>query len=143
MGKCKSRTLQEEARRAELVGLLRVGVQRTIVLTAEGSLPIAAVEKVLAVVNVTNGQAKAFPKPASGRESLRLSIDELDLSVRASRCMRDGRISMVRQLVRMTAKELEGVPGFTRFPRREVELKLGRKGLRLEMSKDDIAGLAS
>lgn len=64
---------------------------------------------------------------------LRMSIHELDLSVRSGNCLEAAQIDTVGQLVRMTETELLKIRSFGKTSLREVKRKLEDMGLSLGM----------
>jgi DNA-directed RNA polymerase subunit alpha len=62
---------------------------------------------------------------------LDMSIEQLDLSVRASNCLESARINTVAQIVTMTEPELLKLRSFGRTSLREVKRKLQDIGLDL------------
>jgi len=62
---------------------------------------------------------------------LRMSINDLDLSVRAANCLESARISTVAELVRRNESELIKVRSFGKTSLREVKKKLEELGLSL------------
>jgi DNA-directed RNA polymerase subunit alpha len=77
------------------------------------------------------------------REILKRSIDELEISVRASNCLKDKNIKTIGELVRKSSKELLSYENFGRKSLKELEKNLAKVGLHLEMDvskylKEDI-----
>ena len=72
------------------------------------------------------------------KEVLSRAISTLDLSVRASNCMREEKIETVAELVRRTRDDLLGVKNFGKTSLREIEKKLDELGLKLGMDVDAI-----
>lgn len=77
------------------------------------------------------------------REILKRSIDELEISVRASNCLKDKDIKTIGELVRKSSKELLSFENFGRKSLKELEKNLAKVGLHLEMDvnkylKEDI-----
>lgn len=77
------------------------------------------------------------------REILKRSIDELEISVRASNCLKDKDIKTIGELVRKSSKELLSFENFGRKSLKELEKNLAKVGLQLEMDvnkylKEDI-----
>jgi DNA-directed RNA polymerase subunit alpha len=70
------------------------------------------------------------------REILKRSIDELEISVRASNCLKDKNIKTIGELVRKSSKELLSYENFGRKSLKELEKNLARVGLHLEMDVD-------
>jgi DNA-directed RNA polymerase subunit alpha len=63
-----------------------------------------------------------------------MSVNELDLSVRASNCLESARIQTVADLVSRTESDLLKVRSFGRTSLREVKKKLTDMGLDLGMT---------
>ena len=77
------------------------------------------------------------------REILKRSIDELEISVRASNCLKERDIKTIGELVRKSSKELLSYENFGRKSLKELEKNLAKVGLHLEMDvnkylKEDI-----
>jgi DNA-directed RNA polymerase subunit alpha len=77
------------------------------------------------------------------RETLKRSIDELEISVRASNCLKNENIKTIGDLVRKSGKELLTYENFGRKSLKELEKNLQKVALHLEMDvdkylKDDI-----
>lgn len=77
------------------------------------------------------------------REILKRSIDELEISVRASNCLKNKKIQTIGDLVRKSGKELLTYENFGRKSLKELEKILGKMSLQLEMDvgkylKEDI-----
>jgi DNA-directed RNA polymerase subunit alpha len=77
------------------------------------------------------------------REILKRSIDELEISVRASNCLKDKNIKTIGELVKKSNKELLSYENFGRKSLKELEKNLAKVGLQLEMDvtkylKEDI-----
>lgn len=77
------------------------------------------------------------------REILKRSIDELEISVRASNCLKDKDIKTIGELVKKSSKELLSFENFGRKSLKELEKNLAKVGLHLEMDvnkylKEDI-----
>ena len=75
---------------------------------------------------------------SSLKEMLARPISTLDLSVRASNCMREEKIETVGELVRRTKDDLLQVKNFGKTSLREIEKKLDELGLSLGMDVDAI-----
>ena len=69
---------------------------------------------------------------------LNMTVQELDLSVRANNCLESARIQNVRDLVLRPESELLKVRSFGKTSLREVKRRLQDMGLRLGMSEDDL-----
>jgi len=65
-----------------------------------------------------------------------MTIQELDLSVRANNCLESAKITTVRDLVRKTDSDLLKVRSFGKTSLREVKRKLADLGLSLGMDLD-------
>lgn len=70
---------------------------------------------------------------------LNMTIQELDLSVRANNCLESAKISSVRDLVQKTDADLLKVRSFGKTSLREVKRRLADLGLALGMDLDAIA----
>lgn len=70
------------------------------------------------------------------REILKRSIDELEISVRASNCLKNEDIKTIGDLVRKNGKELLTYENFGRKSLKELEKNLAKIGLHLEMDVD-------
>jgi DNA-directed RNA polymerase subunit alpha len=70
------------------------------------------------------------------QQKLNMSIQELDLSVRANNCLESAKISSVRELVKKTDGDLLKVRSFGKTSLREVKRKLADMGLSLGMDLD-------
>ena len=70
------------------------------------------------------------------REILKRSIDELEISVRASNCLKDKNIKTIGELVKKSSKELLSYENFGRKSLKELEKNLAKVGLHLEMNVD-------
>src|SRR3954466_4079479 len=70
---------------------------------------------------------------------LNMTIQELDLSVRANNCLESAKIASVRELVKKTDADLLKVRSFGKTSLREVKRKLADMGLSLGMDLDAIA----
>ena len=65
-----------------------------------------------------------------------MSVQELDLSVRANNCLESAKIATVRELVKKTDGDLLKVRSFGKTSLREVKRKLADMGLSLGMDLD-------
>src|SRR5438874_66831 len=72
------------------------------------------------------------------QQKLDMSIQELDLSVRANNCLESAKIGAVRDLVKKTDADLLKVRSFGKTSLREVKRKLADLGLSLGMDLDNI-----
>ncbi len=70
------------------------------------------------------------------REILKRSIDELEISVRTSNCLKSKNIKTIGDLVRKSSKELLSYDNFGRKSLKELEKILHGMGLHLEMDVD-------
>src|ERR1700683_4717851 len=70
------------------------------------------------------------------QQKLNMTIQELDLSVRANNCLESAKFSTVRDLVRKTDSDLLKVRSFGKTSLREVKRKLADLGLSLGMDLD-------
>jgi DNA-directed RNA polymerase subunit alpha len=73
------------------------------------------------------------------QSKLNMSIQELDLSVRANNCLESAKIGTVRDLVKKTDADLLKVRSFGKTSLREVKRKLADMGLSLGMDLDAAA----
>src|SRR5881394_1111132 len=72
-------------------------------------------------------------------QKLNMSVQELDLSVRANNCLESAKIQTVRDLVKKTDADLLKVRSFGKTSLREVKRKLADLGLSLGMDLDAAA----
>ena len=70
-------------------------------------------------------------------EKLKISIEEMELSVRAGNCLESVKIDTIGELVRMTEAELLKVRSFGKTSLREIKRKLADMGLSLGMTDID------
>jgi DNA-directed RNA polymerase subunit alpha len=70
------------------------------------------------------------------QQKLGMSVQELDLSVRANNCLESAKIATVKDLVKKTDSELLKVRSFGKTSLREVKRKLADMGLSLGMDLD-------
>ncbi|MFT3786594.1 MAG: DNA-directed RNA polymerase subunit alpha [Tepidisphaeraceae bacterium] len=90
------------------------------------------------------GSLKVATKPTIDpdiEQKLNMTIQELDLSVRANNCLESARIQTVRDLVLKTDGDLLKVRSFGKTSLREVKRRLQDLGLRLGMTPDELAGI--
>jgi len=73
------------------------------------------------------------------QSKLNMTVQELDLSVRANNCLESAKIATVRELVKKTDADLLKVRSFGKTSLREVKRKLADMGLSLGMDLDAIA----
>ena len=86
-------------------------------------------------VNALRDANKAMIDPDL-QQKLNMTIQELDLSVRANNCLESAKIGTVRDLVRKTDADLLRVRSFGKTSLREVKRKLADMGLSLGMDLD-------
>jgi DNA-directed RNA polymerase alpha subunit len=72
-------------------------------------------------------------------QKLSMTVQELDLSVRANNCLESAKIGTVRELVKKTDSDLLKVRSFGKTSLREVKRKLADLGLSLGMDLDSPA----
>ena len=72
-------------------------------------------------------------------QKLNMSVQELDLSVRANNCLESAKIQTVRDLVKKNDSDLLKVRSFGKTSLREVKRKLADLGLSLGMDLDAAA----
>jgi len=77
------------------------------------------------------------PEEAQMYEKLRMSISELELSVRSSNCLREANIKTIADLVRKSESELLGLRNFGKKSLTEVKELIVGMGLTLGMPIDD------
>jgi DNA-directed RNA polymerase subunit alpha len=70
------------------------------------------------------------------QQKLSMTVQELDLSVRANNCLESAKISSVRDLVKKTDQDLLKVRSFGKTSLREVKRRLADMGLSLGMDLD-------
>jgi DNA-directed RNA polymerase subunit alpha len=70
------------------------------------------------------------------QQKLNMTVQELDLSVRANNCLESAKIGTVRELVKKTDTDLLKVRSFGKTSLREVKRKLADMGLSLGMDLD-------
>src|SRR5947208_2506075 len=73
------------------------------------------------------------------QQKLNMTVQELDLSVRANNCLESAKISTVRDLVKKTDADLLKVRSFGKTSLREVKRRLADMGLSLGMDLDAVA----
>jgi DNA-directed RNA polymerase subunit alpha len=76
-------------------------------------------------------------------QKLNMTIQELDLSVRANNCLESAKIQSVRDLVKKTDADLLKVRSFGKTSLREVKRKLADMGLSLGMDLDAVPTAAA
>ena len=74
------------------------------------------------------------------QSKLRMSVHELELSVRANNCLESAKIETVGQLVRKTEADLLKIRSFGKTSLREVKRKLQDMGLSLGMNVPAMEG---
>jgi len=72
------------------------------------------------------------------QQKLNMTVQELDLSVRANNCLESAKISTVRDLVKKTDADLLKVRSFGKTSLREVKRRLADMGLSLGMDLDAV-----
>ena len=72
------------------------------------------------------------------QQKLNMTVQELDLSVRANNCLESAKIGTVRDLVKKTDADLLKVRSFGKTSLREVKRKLADMGLSLGMDLDNV-----
>jgi DNA-directed RNA polymerase subunit alpha len=77
------------------------------------------------------------------QQKLNMTVQELDLSVRANNCLESAKITSVRDLVRKADADLLKVRSFGKTSLREVKRKLADLGLSLGMDLDAAAQSAA
>jgi len=75
------------------------------------------------------------------QQKLNMSVQELDLSVRANNCLESAKIQTVRDLVQKTDTDLLKVRSFGKTSLREVKRKLADMGLSLGMDLNQIPSI--
>jgi DNA-directed RNA polymerase subunit alpha len=98
-----------------------------------------ASEEALAAIRDAN---KSLVDPEL-QSKLNMSVQELDLSVRANNCLESAKIASVRDLVKKTDNDLLKVRSFGKTSLREVKRKLADLGLSLGMDPDALASAAA
>jgi len=73
------------------------------------------------------------------QSKLNMTVQDLDLSVRANNCLESAKIGNVRELVKKTESDLLKVRSFGKTSLREVKRKLADLGLSLGMDPDALA----
>jgi DNA-directed RNA polymerase subunit alpha len=77
------------------------------------------------------------------QHKLNMTVQELDLSVRANNCLESAKITTVRDLVRKTDQDLLKVRSFGKTSLREVKRRLADMGLSLGMDLDSAPAQAT
>ena len=75
-------------------------------------------------------------------QKLNMTVQELDLSVRANNCLESARIQSVRDLVLRGENDLLKVRSFGKTSLREVKRRLQDLGLHLGMTEDELANIS-
>jgi DNA-directed RNA polymerase subunit alpha len=75
-------------------------------------------------------------------QKLNMTVQELDLSVRANNCLESARIQSVRDLVLRSESDLLKVRSFGKTSLREVKRRLQDLGLRLGMTEEELANIS-
>lgn len=86
-------------------------------------------------INAMREHSKATMDPEM-EQKLSMTVQELDLSVRANNCLESAKIASVRDLVKKTDADLLKVRSFGKTSLREVKRKLADLGLSLGMDLD-------
>src|SRR3954470_11060875 len=86
-------------------------------------------------INAMRDASKATMDPEL-EQKLSMTVQELDLSVRANNCLESAKIGTVRELVKKTDSDLLKVRSFGKTSLREVKRKLADLGLSLGMDLD-------
>ncbi|MEM7809435.1 MAG: DNA-directed RNA polymerase subunit alpha C-terminal domain-containing protein, partial [Planctomycetota bacterium] len=71
-------------------------------------------------------------------QKLNMTVQELDLSVRANNCLESARISTVREMVQQNESDLLKVRSFGKTSLKEVKKKLADMGLSLGMDLNNL-----
>ncbi len=93
-------------------------------------------------INAMREHSRATMDPEL-EQKLAMTVQELDLSVRANNCLESAKITTVRDLVRKTDAELLKVRSFGKTSLREVKRKLADLGLSLGMDLDSPQPMAA
>jgi DNA-directed RNA polymerase subunit alpha len=86
-------------------------------------------------INAMRDSSRATMDPEL-EQKLSMTVQELDLSVRANNCLESAKIATVRELVKKTDGDLLKVRSFGKTSLREVKRKLADMGLSLGMDLD-------
>ena len=97
-----------------------------------------AAETAVQRLQQSSGQASSAAVDPDLEQKLNMTVQELDLSVRANNCLESARINTVRELVQKTDQELLKVRSFGKTSLREVKRRLADMGLSLGMDLDAI-----
>jgi DNA-directed RNA polymerase subunit alpha len=100
---------------------------------SERPFPVFAVPADTQAVSLTSqtDSYKAMMDVAQDDSLLRMSVDELDLTSRASNCLKADRIFFVSDLVKKTEQELLRMPNLGRKSLNEIKEALSKRGLSL------------
>jgi DNA-directed RNA polymerase subunit alpha len=123
-------TLTPEMAMVEAAKILRKHLNPFVQYFELGSEIVS--EEALAAIRSAN-RSMVDPEMQS---KLNMSIQELDLSVRANNCLESAKIGTVRDLVKKTDADLLKVRSFGKTSLREVKRKLADMGLALGMDTD-------
>lgn len=93
-------------------------------------------------INAMRDSSKATMDPEL-EQKLSMTVQELDLSVRANNCLEAAKIATVRELVKKTDSDLLKVRSFGKTSLREVKRKLADLGLSLGMDLDSPMAMQS
>jgi DNA-directed RNA polymerase subunit alpha len=93
-------------------------------------------------INAMRDSSKATMDPEL-EQKLSMTVQELDLSVRANNCLEAAKIATVRELVKKTDSDLLKVRSFGKTSLREVKRKLADMGLSLGMDLDSPMAMQS
>src|SRR5947209_5571277 len=93
-------------------------------------------------INALRDANKALVDPQL-EQKLNMTVQELDLSVRANNCLESAKIQTVRDLVKKTDADLLKVRSFGKTSLREVKRKLADMGLSLGMDLDNVPTAAA
>ncbi|MBR6954237.1 MAG: DNA-directed RNA polymerase subunit alpha [Clostridia bacterium] len=99
------------------------------ILTEHLALFVSLTDQVLPVSMTT-------PEPSSGERLLEMTIEELDLSVRAYNCLKRANINTVAELVTRNVEDMMKVRNLGRKSLVEVEQKLHELGLSLRQNEE-------
>src|SRR5881398_2518703 len=77
------------------------------------------------------------------QQKLSMTVQELDLSVRANNCLESAKVQSVRDLVKKTDQDLLKVRSFGKTSLREVKRRLADMGLSLGMDLDNVPTAAA
>jgi DNA-directed RNA polymerase subunit alpha len=125
-------TLTPEMAMVEAAKILRKHLNPFVQYFELGSETVS--EEALAAIRSAN-RSMVDPEMQS---KLNMSIQELDLSVRANNCLESAKIQTVRDLVKKTDGDLLKVRSFGKTSLREVKRKLADMGLTLGMDLDAV-----